>query len=90
MGGEEVWLSGIRFNCERLVITEAENVEVVIVEAKIVILILISGARRCEEIHVTSTQWRQEIAMDSDGGVFSRGLHGHHRNHGHYKMFAGA
>lgn len=55
MGEEEVWLSGIRFNCERLVITEAENVEVVIVEVKIVILILISGVRRCEEIHVIPT-----------------------------------
>lgn len=40
---------------ERLVITEAENVEVVIVEVKIVILILISGVRRCKEIHVTTT-----------------------------------
>lgn len=50
-----MWLSGIRFNFERLVITEAENVEVVIVEVKIVILILISGVRRCEEIHVIPT-----------------------------------
>lgn len=49
-----MWLSRIRFSGEHSVIGEAENLKVAIMKVKIVILILISGVKRCEEVHVTS------------------------------------
>lgn len=54
MGGREVWLFRIRLSGEHSVIGEAENLKVAIMKVKIVILILISGVERCEEVHATS------------------------------------